>query len=187
MKYSAIVMGTSSGGMNALKAILPALPVNFSLPVIIVQHIGNSSENYWIEHLNNSCNLRVKEADEKEKIESGNIYIAPPNYHLMVEEDETLSLSIDKQVNYARPSIDVLFESAADVYQQKLIGIILTGSNSDGALGMKKIKTLGGLTIAENPETAHSPYMPSAAIAITEIDYILSLNEIPELLQKLAH
>ncbi len=186
MKYSAVVIGTSSGGMNALKAILPELPVNFNIPIIIVQHIGASSESYWIELLNNMCQLNIKEADEKEKIEKGHIYVAPPNYHLLIEENETLSLSIDKRVNYARPSIDVLFESAADAYREKLIGVLLTGSNNDGALGMKKINALGGLTIAENPQTAASSYMPLAAIAATEINYVLSLKEISDLLIKLS-
>lgn len=187
MKYRAIVIGASSGGMNALKTILPALPESFSMPIIIVQHIGVSSESYWIELLNNICKLKVKEADEKEKIEEGNIYVAPPDYHLLVEKDETFSLSIDERVNFARPSIDVLFESAATVFKEKLIGIILTGANNDGTNGIIKIKECGGLTIAQEPETAESPFMPASAIKSSNVDYVLSLKKIINLLLKIDH
>lgn len=182
MKYKAIVIGASSGGMNALKKIVMALPPNFDMPVIIIQHIGAGSDSYWIDLLDDICKLKVKEADEKEKIKKGTVYVAPPNYHLLVETDETFSLTIDQRVNYARPSIDVLFESAAHVYKDKLIGIILTGSNSDGALGMKKIKDLGGLTISEDPKTAESAFMPASAIEITKIDHILPMEKIIQLL-----
>ena len=114
MHYEAIVIGVSSGGLNALKFIFSALPANFSIPIIIVQHIGSRSDNHWIKLINDKSNLHLKEADEKEKIKKGNVYIAPPNYHLMIERDKTFSLTIDERVNFARPSIDVLFESAAE-------------------------------------------------------------------------
>jgi two-component system, chemotaxis family, protein-glutamate methylesterase/glutaminase len=186
MKYEAIVIGVSAGGMNALKVLLPSLPAKFNLPVILVQHIGASSDGFWIELLNGICPLNVKEADEKEKIEKGNVYIAPPNYHLLVESDRTFSLSADKRVNYARPSIDVLFESAARVYESKLVGILLTGANHDGALGMKKIKECGGFTIVQDPATAESPYMPSSALKITAVDHCLPLEKISELLFQIS-
>jgi len=185
MHYEAIVIGTSSGGMNALKFLFSALPVDFSIPIIIVQHISPRSENQWIKLLNNNSKLYLKEADEKEKIEHGKVYIAPPNYHLMIEQNKTFSLTIDERVNYSRPSIDVLFESAAEAYKNKLIGVILTGSNSDGTKGIKRIKEYGGLTIAQDPETAESSYMPASAIAAIQPDYILSLENIIELLIKL--
>ena len=185
MYYEAIVIGTSSGGMNALRFLFSALPVDFSLPIIIVQHISPRSDNQWIKLLNNNSNLYLKEADEKEKIEHGKVYIAPPNYHLMIEQNKTFSLTIDERVNYSRPSIDVLFESAAEAYKNKLIGVILTGSNSDGTKGIKRIKEYGGLTIAQDPETAESSYMPASAIAAIQPDYILSLENIIELLIKL--
>lgn len=185
MNYKAVVMGTSSGGLTALKTILPALPANFALPVIIVQHVGAASDGFWIEMLNKLCNLQVKEADEKETIKQGYIYVAPPNYHLLVERDETFSLSIDERVNFARPSIDVLFESAAMAYKDGLIGIILTGANHDGASGMRRIKECGGLTIAQDPATAESPTMPQAAIRFSKIDHILSLKKIIDLLNKI--
>jgi len=185
MYYEAIVIGTSSGGMNALKFLFSALPVDFSIPIIIVQHISPRSDNQWIKLLNNNSKLYLKEADEKEKIEHGKVYIAPPNYHLMIERNKTFSLTIDERVNYSRPSIDVLFESAAEAYKNKLIGVILTGSNNDGTKGIKRIKEYGGLTIAQDPETAESAYMPASAIAAIQPDYILALENIIELLIKL--
>ena len=185
MRYQAIVIGVSSGGLNVMKTIFSVLPENFSIPFIIVQHVSPHSENLWIELLNKKSLLEIKEADEKEKIESGKVYIAPSNYHLMIENDKTFSLTIDERVNYARPSIDVLFESAAEAYQNKLIGVVLTGSNNDGAYGLKKIKESGGLTIVQDPDTAESFYMPASAIAATIPDFILPLEEIIQLLIEL--
>jgi len=185
MKYKAIVIGVSSGGMHAMKVMFSLLPKNFNTPVIIVQHMGASSDNQLINILNEKSNLSIKEADEKEKIENGKVYIAAPNYHLMIERDKTFSLTVDEPVNYARPSIDVLFESAADAYKDKLIGVILTGSSSDGTAGLKKIKENGGLTIAQDPKTAESAYMPATAIAVVQVDFILSLEEIIKLLIKI--
>ncbi len=185
MQYEAIVIGVSSGGMTALKFIFSALPANFSIPIIIVQHISVHSDNEWINLLNDKSNLAIKEADEKEKITTGNVYIAPSNYHLMIERDKTFSLSIDERVNFARPSIDVLFESAAEAYKNKLIGIVLTGSNSDGTKGIMRIKANGGLAIIQDPKTAESSTMPASAIAAIQPDYILSLEKIVELLIKI--
>lgn len=181
-KYRAVVIGASSGGMNALKTLLPSLPAGFPLPLIIVQHIGPFSDSVWIEILDKMCALKVREASEKDKIEPGTVFIAPPNYHLLIEKDETFSLSADVKVNFARPSIDVLFETAAFVFGSGLIGILLTGSNSDGALGIKAIKEHGGITVAQDPATAESPYMPAAAIATGNVDYVLSFKKIIDLL-----
>lgn len=185
MKYEAIVIGVSSGGINAMKVIFSLLPKGFNTPIIIVQHLGAHSDNQLIKLLNDKSNLSIKEADEKEKIENGKVYIAPPNYHLMIERDKTFSLSVDEPVYYARPSIDILFESAAEAYRDKLIGVILTGSNSDGTVGFKKINEYEGLTIAQDPKTAESAYMPASAIAAIKPDYILSLEDIIKLLIKI--
>jgi len=182
MKYEAIVIGISSGGLNAMKIMFSLLPENFKTPVIIVQHISPHSENQWIQFLNDKSNLPLKEADEKEKIEQGIVYIAPPNYHLLIERDKTFSLTVDERVSFARPSIDVLFESAAEAYTSKLIGVVLTGSNSDGTNGIRRIQECGGLTVVQNPQTAESSYMPASAIAAIKPDYVLSLEEIVELL-----
>jgi two-component system chemotaxis response regulator CheB len=185
MNYEAIVIGVSSGGLNAMKVMFSCLPKEFNTPIIIVQHIGSQSENLWISLLNDKSNLYIKEADEKESIEQGKVYIAPPNYHLLIERDKTFSLTIDERVNYARPSIDVLFESAAEAYKSKLIGVILTGSNNDGTNGLKRIKEYGGLTIVQDPATAESSYMPASAIAVVQMDYILTLENIIKVLIKI--
>lgn len=182
----AIVIGVSAGGMKALKILLTDLPADFSLPIIIVQHVSPDSTGLWITLLDAACKLKIKEADEKEKIERGFVYAAPPNYHLLIERDYSFSLSTDKRVNYARPSIDVLFETAADVYGSGLIGVVLTGANNDGANGLKKIKEMGGIAIVQDPETAESPYMPTSAINATQVDYILPLEDIKEVLIELA-
>lgn len=182
MNYEAIVIGVSSGGLNAMKTMFSLLPADFITPVIIVQHISPRSGNQWIYLLNDKSNLHIKEADEKEKIEPGMIYIAPPNYHLLVEKDKTFSLTVDERVNYARPSIDVLFESAAEAYNSKLIGVVLTGSNNDGSNGLKRIQEWGGLTIVQDPKTAESAFMPASAIAGCKPGYILPLEEIIDLL-----
>jgi two-component system chemotaxis response regulator CheB len=167
-----------------MKVMFSCLPKEFNTPIIIVQHIGSQSENLWISLLNDKSNLYIKEADEKESIEQGKVYIAPSNYHLLIERDKTFSLTIDERVNYARPSIDVLFESAAEAYKSKLIGVILTGSNNDGTNGLKRIKEYGGLTIVQDPANAESAYMPASAIAAIQPDYILSLEDIIKLLIK---
>ena len=186
MRYEAIVIGVSSGGMNAMKVMFYLLPKDFSTPVIIVQHISAHSDSQWIKLLNDKSNLPIKEADEKEKIENGKVYIAPPNYHLLIEKDRTFSLTIDERVNYSRPSIDVLFESAAEAYTNKLIGVILTGSNNDGTNGIIRVKECGGLIIIQNPETAESAFMPKSAIAAIKPDYVLPLDGIADLLIKIC-
>lgn len=180
-KYKAVVIGASTGGIEALGIILSYLPDDFNQAIIIVLHLSPQSKGLH-QVLSRQCHMKIKEAEEKEKIKSGVVYTAPPNYHLMVEEDETFSLSVSGHINYARPSIDVLFETAADAYREKLIGIILTGANSDGSQGLHKIKEYGGLVIVQDPFTAERDSMPIAAIAVSEIDYILTLDKIGLLL-----
>jgi two-component system chemotaxis response regulator CheB len=178
MKYEAIVIGVSAGGLEALQTVLTPLPANFGLPLIIIQHMHPYSDNYLVHFLNEHCQLGVKEAEEKERIAPGTIYIAPPNYHLLLELDRSFSLSVSEKVNHARPSIDVTFETAADIYGSRLIGIILTGANNDGSLGLKQIKQHGGLTIVQDPKTAEVDSMPRAAIAATVVDHLLPLPKI---------
>ena len=185
MRFEAIVIGVSAGGLKALRAILLGLPKGFVIPVIIVQHLSANSDGDWIEILDGMSHIRIKEAEEKEEIDGGSAYIAPPGYHLLIEEDRTFSLSAEDRVNFSRPSIDVLFESAADVYGKSLIGIILTGLNNDGAAGLKYIKNSGGLSIVEDPATAEWSSMPESAIEATEVDYIVPLEEMVPLLIKL--
>ncbi len=184
--YEAIVIGASRGGMEALHAVLRHLPEDFSLSMVVVQHLHAGSGDFLADYLNGACKLKVKQADEKEGIVPGVIYVAPADYHLLVEEDRSFSLTIDAPVNYSRPSIDVLFEAAADVYGASLAGVILTGANADGSNGLKRIKELGGLAIAQDPETAEADVMPRAAIAATEVDHVLPVEQIGPFLAKLV-
>ncbi len=183
-KIKVVVVGASAGGLHALKKLLPALPAAFPCPVLVVQHMSPQSDNYMTRMLNDLSPLTIKEADEKESIMPGTVYIAPPDYHLLVEADFTLSLSMEEKVNYSRPSIDVLFETAADVYGTHLLGIILTGANSDGANGLLTVKKKGGYTIVQHPDDAESPAMPKAAIERANPHKILTLNEIITLLSR---
>ncbi len=183
-RFEAVVIGSSAGGIKALRAVLSALPSEFPLPIIIVQHLHPHSDSYLARILGAKCGLKVKQADEKETIADGVVYIAPPNYHLLIEEDRSFSLSIEGPVNFARPSVDVLFETAIYAYRDKLIGIILTGANNDGNQGVKKIKQIGGYVIVQDPATAEADAMPNAAIAVTKVDKILPIEQIgPYLLQ----
>ena len=180
--YKAVVVGVSAGGINALKQVLSLIPAGFKLPVIIVQHLHPDQDRSMVEILDRCSALRVKEAEEKEPAAPGLVYLAPPNYHLLIELDGTFSLSIDAKVNFSRPSIDVLFESAADAYCPWLIGVILTGASSDGAAGLRRIKDGGGMAIVQDPAGAEYSIMPSAAIEATEVDYVLDLQGIGKLL-----
>ncbi len=187
-EFSAVVIGASAGGIKALSSLLAPLPREFSLPIIIVQHLHPHSESYLSHILSTKSELHIKQADEKESLCAGSVYIAPPNYHLLVEEDHTLSLSLDTWVNYSRPSIDVLFETAAYAYRDKLIGIVLTGANYDGSQGLKKIKDFGGYAIVQEPSSAEVDVMPNAAIEATTVDKVLPPNEIGiYLLQLVRH
>ena len=186
-RYDAVVIGSSAGGLNALKTIFQGLDSTFPMPVIIVQHISPDSDNYLIHILNDMNKLKGKEADEKETPVAGTAYIAPPNYHLLVESDGTFTLTVDERVNYARPSIDVLFETAAEAWRGRLIGIILTGANNDGSKGLKRIKELGGLVVVQDPDTAEVDSMPRAAILATTVDHLLHLEEIAPLLNQLVN
>lgn len=184
-RYDIVVVGVSSGGMAALSIILPMLSQDFTLPVIIVQHQHPHADDFLVRYLNEKCRIPVKHAEEKALIEPATIYLASPNYHLLIEQDRTFSFSIAAHVNYARPSIDVLFETAADTFGANTIGIILTGANNDGSYGLKMIHECGGLTIVQDPATAEATEMPRAAIEATEIDYILPLAEIGHMLNTL--
>ena len=184
--YKAIVIGASAGGLNALSVILEDLPKDYSLPIIVVQHRGKDQRDLLEEVLQSKSLIKIKQADEKEKIKAGTVYIAPPDYHLLVEHDGTFSLSCEEPVNYSRPSIDILFESAAHVYGSQLVGVILTGANSDGALGLAGIKKSGGTTIVQEPGEAEYASMPNAAIAKDAATHVYTLAQIQDYLIKLA-
>jgi len=180
--YQAIVVGTSAGGLVTLKKMLPAFPANFPCPILVVQHISPQSDSYFVKMLDDLSNLKVKEANDKEKIVAGTVYFAPPDYHLLVENDHSLTLSVEDKVNYSRPSIDVLFETAAEAYHHQLIGIVLTGANADGASGLLKIKQYGGFTMVQDPNEAENPVMPEKAMLLVHPDKVAPLEEITQFL-----
>jgi two-component system chemotaxis response regulator CheB len=180
-------MGVSFGGLMALQNIIPLLSSDFPVPVIIVQHHDPRADDFLAKHLDGLSGLKVKMAEEKEPVLPGMVYIAPANYHLLVEDDRSFSLSVEAKVNFARPSIDVLFESATDVYGARLVGVILTGANQDGSRGLARIKALGGIAVVQDPTSAEAPIMPEAALAATEVDYVLMLDEIAPFLNMLCN
>ncbi len=180
---AAVVIGASAGAIEALGVILPALPADFPWPILIVVHVPSHCQSLLAELFKNRCQLLVKEAEDKETICPGTIYFAPSDYHLLVEPDFTLSLSSDEPVLYSRPAIDVLFQSAADAYGDGLIGIILTGANSDGAQGLRAVHAAGGNALVQDPATAQAATMPRAALAACPAARAATLDEIVTLLQ----
>lgn len=185
MEVEAVVVGVSAGGMHALNILLSGLPAEFPAALIIVQHRAPSDDAFFVTYLSSYCPFPVKEAEDKEPIWPGICYIAPAGYHLLVEKEKMFSLSADEPVNYARPSIDVLFETAAEAYREALVGVILTGSNMDGSWGTIKIRRFGGLTVAQDPLDAEVSAMPQAAIDTGKVDVVLPLGDIPDYLAKL--
>jgi two-component system chemotaxis response regulator CheB len=184
MAFELVVIGTSLGGLHALETILRGLPREFPLPVVIVQH--RSKETIDLAALLQRYSLLpVREVEDKEEIQPGWVYLAPADYHLLVE-DGHFALSLEAPVWFARPSIDILFESVAEAYPDRVVGVILTGASQDGAGGLAKIKAAGGLAVVQLPATAESRIMPAAAIAATQVDHILPLAEIAPFLTKLV-
>ncbi len=183
--YDAIVIGASAGGLDALGIFLPILDVRLPVPILIVQHISATSDSFIITYFDRLCKLKVKEAEEKEILKPGHVYFAPPDYHLLVESDKSISLSNEEKVNYSRPSIDVLFETASWAFGNRLIGIILTGANWDGAAGCELIRKSGGMVIVQDPKTASIARMPESVIERLNPDYVLPLKEIGHLINKI--
>ena len=182
----AVVIGASAGALEVLSSLLPALPSDYRLPILIVVHLPPDKTSLFAELLRARCAIRVREAEDKEPIEPGVVYFAPPDYHLLVEEDKRLSLSDDEPVLFSRPSIDVLFESAADAYAGGLIGVVLTGANSDGANGLKAVVEAGGVAVVQSPGSAYAVAMPEAAIAACPAARVLPVNEIAAYLREVG-
>jgi two-component system chemotaxis response regulator CheB len=180
----AVVIGASAGALDGLSRILPALPDDFRLPVMVVVHIPPDIRSVLADLFAAKCAVKVVEAEDKVPLEGGTVYFAPPDYHLLVETDKSLALSADEPVLFSRPSIDVLFETAADVYGPRLIGVILTGANEDGAKGLKAVTDAGGVAIIQDPDEAFQDAMPQAAIDAVPKAHILSLASIATYLQK---
>ena len=184
--YKAIVIGGSAGSFQGIVKILSCLPPDFELPIILCLHRLKHVRNGFVEALSIKSTKPVIEPHDKESIKKGRVYLAPSNYHLSVELGNSFSLSTEEMINNSRPSIDVTLESAAYVFRHKLIGILLSGANSDGAVGMKRIKDRGGLTIIQDPEECMIKTMPTAALNLTEIDYILNTEDITKFITELS-
>jgi two-component system, chemotaxis family, protein-glutamate methylesterase/glutaminase len=173
----AIAIGASAGAVEALLTILPDLPKDFSLPVFLVVHVPPDRRNVLAPLLEARCQITVKEAEDKEIVVGGVVYIAPSDYHMLVEEDFSISLSSDELVNFSRPAIDVLFESAADAFGPGLMGVILTGANQDGAAGLAAVAKNGGFAVVEDPAGASAPQMPGFALAACPTAKVVPLNQ----------
>jgi two-component system, chemotaxis family, protein-glutamate methylesterase/glutaminase len=184
-QYKAVVIGGSAGSFQGITRILSSIPSNFHLPIVMCLHRLKHVRHGFVEALSIKSIKPVIEPYDKENIKKGKVYLAPSNYHLSVELGNSFSLATDEMVNNSRPAIDITLETAAYVYKQKLIGILLSGANRDGANGMKRIKDKGGITIVQDPEECLIDTMPSAALKVTEIDHILKIEQIIEFLTQL--
>lgn len=184
-QWDAVVVGASAGGVEALLTVFSGLPADYALPLVCVLHLPESRDSLLADLFSRRLALRVKEAEDKESLRSGTLYFAAPGYHLSIERDRSLSFSREEPLHYSRPSIDVLFESAADCFQERLVGVLLTGANPDGAAGLAAIKQGGGLTVVQDPLEAQVPTMPEAALASHVPDHILPLRGIRALLAQL--
>ena len=184
IRAQAVVIGTSAGALEALTVILPALPADFGVPIVVVVHIPPDKPSVLSELFAAKCALRIREAEDKEPLDQGTVYFAPPDYHLLVESDRTLSLSTEAPVLFSRPSIDVFFESAADALGPAVIGVVLTGANEDGARGLKAVVDAGGTAIVQEPKTAFASAMPEAALAACPDAIVMSLDEIATYLKR---
>lgn len=182
-KIQALVIGGSAGSVGALLRILPPLPKDYPLAIMVVVHLPPDCDSTLATLLRDRCQIPVKEAEDKEPICPGVVYIAPPNYHLLVEPDFQLSLSQDEPVLFSRPAIDVLFESAADAYGDALAGVVLTGASSDGARGLRAVGAAGGLAFVQTPSTAEASTMPQSALDACPSARILDLAGLSAALQ----
>jgi two-component system chemotaxis response regulator CheB len=182
----AIVIGGSAGALEALSVLLPALPADCTAAVAIVVHLPPSKPSRLAEVLGGKTALPVKQVEDKEPVTAGTVYVAPPDYHLLIERSRTFALSADDLIHFSRPAIDVLFESAAEAYGDRLAAIVLTGSNADGARGLLAVKRQGGLALVQSPAGVVAPRMPEAAIALAQPDRILPIEEIAAFLAGLG-
>jgi two-component system chemotaxis response regulator CheB len=182
-----VVIGGSAGSLNVLIQILPKLNPDLPVAIVIVLHRKGASDSTLPIFLASRTTLRVKEAEEKEDIEAGSIYVAPADYHLLLEQDGTFSLDYSEKVNFSRPSIDITFESAADVYGSQLTGILLSGANADGARGLNAIKNSCGVIVVQDPASAEVAYMPQQAINMCSVDYVLDIPQLAIFINRLGN
>lgn len=177
-RYELIIIGGSAGSLEVIMHLVRDLPRDFSIPILIVLHRKSEPGNLLQELLSEKTSLEVREAEDKEIIEKRKIYIAPVDYHLLIEQNHGFSLDVSEKIHFSRPSIDVSFSSAADVFKSSLIGILLSGANADGAEGLMDIKDAGGLTIVQDPNSAEISFMPQQAIAIGAAEMVLKEEEL---------
>ncbi|MGE6218194.1 chemotaxis protein CheB [Nubsella zeaxanthinifaciens] len=185
-KCGALVIGGSAGSLDVLLKVLPEVNANIDFTIIIVVHRKQGTDSLLTDLLSYRTDLKVKEADEKEKILSGHIYIAPSDYHLLVEKDFTFSLDYSEKVNYSRPSIDVTFQTASDAYGDRLVCLLLSGSNADGVNGLITVKKNGGLALVQDPDTAQVSYMPEQAILKANVSKVLKIEEMASYINSLS-
>lgn len=181
----ALVIGASAGGVEALLQLLSELQPDYRLPVVCLLHVPDRNDSLLADLLGRRLALPAKEAEDKERLRAGVVYVAPAGYHLSIENDRSFSLSREEPRHFSRPSIDILFESAADAYGERLAGALLTGANEDGAAGLLAIQGAGGLTLVQAPSDALVPTMPEAALALLQPDFILTLDAMRTLLAEL--
>lgn len=183
--YKAVVIGGSAGSFQGVTKILAGLPQDFDLPIIMCLHRLKHVRNGFVEALSIKSVNPVVEPSDKESIKKGKVYLAPSNYHLSMELGNTFSLSTEDMINNSRPAIDITLETAAYIFKEKLIGVLLSGANRDGAMGMKRIKDRGGLTIVQDPDECMIDTMPKAALNLTSIDYVLKTDQIVKFFSEL--
>ena len=181
----AVLIGASAGGVQALLRLLEGLPADYALPVVCLLHVPDSRDSLLAELLDRRLALPAREAADKEHLCAGTVYVAPAGYHLSIERDRSFSLSREEPRHFSRPSIDILFESAADAYGPHLVAALLTGANQDGAAGLLAVQRAGGLTLVQCPQDAEVPTMPEAALALLQPDFLLTLDAMHGLLAEL--
>jgi len=179
-------MGCSSGGVRALRTLLAGLSPNIGVPLIVTCHLGDEDPDLLSGVLDSTSALPVREALERQRPVAGMVHLAPSGYHLLVEPDGRFALSADARVRYSRPSIDVLFDSAARCYGRALVGVLMTGANDDGADGLKTLRERGGVAIVQSPDDAETPFMPAAGIERAGADHVVPLADIAPLLNRLC-
>lgn len=185
VKYKIVVIGGSAGSLDVILKIVSDLPLQSGVSFLIIVHRKNDADSILASLLSTRTKMKVKEVEDKESILADHIYIAPPDYHLLIENEKTFSLDSSEKVHYSRPSIDVSFESAAEVFGSSILGILLSGANADGAVGLYKIKQSGGYTIVQDPETADVGYMPQQAINLGNVDAVVKGDELGSFIKEI--
>lgn len=185
-RYDVVVVGVSAGGVDLLLDLLPRLDRDFPVPIVVCLHSAPGTTFELAVMLDDRADIRVKEAEDKEPLQGGCVYLAPGGYHLLLERDGVCSLSLDAPVRFARPSVDVLFDSAAHAFRQRTIAVVLSGANDDGAQGARRVRAAGGTVIVQDPATAAAKDMPRAAVAAGPPDFIVQPRDLPELLARLC-